>query len=151
MTPHRPLDGAPRSVEDRFRRFLLFVAAGLFIGTPVELALVEHTGDWIQWIPFALCALGLAMVALAFRRPGAGTDRAVRVVMALIAAGAAYGAYAHLAHNLEFELEIRPEAAWTEGAWEALYGASPLLAPGILALGALLAAAATFWRTPDAA
>ena len=41
------------SVEARFRRFLLLVAGGLFLGIPVELWLEEHTGDWVQRIPFA--------------------------------------------------------------------------------------------------
>ena len=144
-TPDRQLDGPPRSVEDRFRRFLLWVAAGLFVGTAVELVLTEHTGDWVQRIPFGLCAVGLAAVAWALRSPGRASYRAVRVAAAGIAAGTAYGVYSHLSHNLAFELEIRPEAAWTEGLAEAFFGASPLLAPGILGLAALLAAAATFW------
>ena len=145
MSPDPQLADRPGAVEDRFRRFLLYVAAGLYVGTPVELVLTEHTGDWVQWIPFGLCALGLAVVVWALRAPGRASYRAVRVASAGIAAGTAYGVYSHLSHNLAFELEIRPGATWTDGIVEALFGASPLLAPGILGLAALLAAAATFW------
>ena len=147
MTPDPPLGGSPRSVEDRFRRFLLWVAAGLFVGTPVELVLADHVGDWVQWIPFGLCAVGLAAVVWALRSPGRASYRAVRVAAAGIAAGTAYGVYSHLSHNLAFELDIRPGATWTEGLAEAFFGASPLLAPGILGLAALLAAGATFWSS----
>ena len=135
-----------RDAEARFRRFLLWVTAGLFLGTPLELWLAEHTGDWQQWIPFVLCAVGLVAVVSALRALGRGTLLALRGAMVGIGAGALYGIYAHLTANVEFELEIRPSAGLGDVMWDALQGASPLLAPGILALAALLGAAATFWH-----
>ena len=133
-------------VEARYRRFLLWVTAGLFLGTPLELWLTEHTGGWQQWIPFALCAVGLLTVASALWAPGRRTLLALRGTMGLIGVGAAYGVYLHLSHNIEFELEIRPSDGLGDVLWDALHGASPLLAPGILGLAALLGAAATFWH-----
>ena len=136
----------PLDTEARFRRFLLWVTAGLFIGTPLELWLAEHTGDWVQWIPFALCAVGLVAVMGVLRAPARRTLLALRGTMLAVGAGAAYGVYSHLTANFEFELEIRPSAQVGDVVWDALQGASPLLAPGILGLAALLGAAATFWH-----
>jgi hypothetical protein len=41
-------------------------------------------------------------------------------------------------------LEMRPSAVWSDVWFEALRGAAPLLAPGILALAAIIAIAATY-------
>ena len=52
--------------------------------------------------------------------------------------------YEHIEHNLAFELEIRPNASASDVWLDALKGASPLLAPGVLGLAASLALAATY-------
>jgi len=132
--------------EGRYRRFLLWVTAGLFLGTPVELLLTEHTNGLEQRIPFLLCLVGLVAVASALRMPGRRTLLTLRGAMIGVGGGALYGIYAHLSHNVEFELEIRPSEGLGDVLWDALQGASPLLAPGILALAALLGVAATFWH-----
>ena len=136
----------PLDAEARYRRFLLWVTAGLFLGTPVELLLTEHTNGLEQRIPFLLCLVGLVAVASALRAPGRKTLLTLRGSMIGIGAGALYGIYAHLSHNVEFELEIRPTEGLGDVVWDALQGASPLLAPGILGLAALLGVAATFWH-----
>ncbi len=55
-----------------------------------------------------------------------------------------WGSIEHFKHNLEFELEIRPNAVWTDVFVETISGASPLLAPGILFLAGVLALAALY-------
>jgi hypothetical protein len=50
----------------------------------------------------------------------------------------------HLFDNFAFEREIRPNAALVDVIINALRGVNPLLAPGILALAAALAIAATY-------
>lgn len=52
----------------------------------------------------------------------------------------------HIEHNLAFELEIRPNATTGDVFFEALSGANPLLAPGILGLAAIVALAATYYH-----
>lgn len=131
-------------VEARLRRYLLAAAAAVFGATLVELALVAHTGDAVQLVPFVLCGLGLGLVVVAWVVPGPKVVRGLRAVMVVVALGGLYGVYEHAAHNLAFELEIRPTAAPADVWWDAVTGASPLLAPGTLALGALLALAATY-------
>ncbi|GAB5534862.1 MAG: hypothetical protein Rubg2KO_11110 [Rubricoccaceae bacterium] len=134
------------NAEARYRRFLLWVTAGLFLGIPVELLLTEHTSGLEQRIPFVLCAIGLVAVASVLRAPGRRTLLALRGAMIGVGTGALYGIYAHLSANVEFELEIRPVDGLGDVMWDALQGASPLLAPGILALAALLGVSATFWH-----
>jgi hypothetical protein len=87
----------------------------------------------------------LAVVAALFR-PNRATLLVLRGVMGLVTLGGLFGVYEHLEHNLAFELEIRPTATVTAVLMEALKGASPLLAPGILALTALIAIAATYYH-----
>lgn len=122
-------------------------AGALCLGTVVELVLVGHTEDFWQWVPFGLCGLGAAALLLALRWPGRTSLRILRGVMALLALGSVLGVYQHVSHNLAFALEIHPNAHWQAVFWEALGGASPLMAPGILALIALLGFAAT-WHHP---
>jgi hypothetical protein len=70
----------------------------------------------------------------------------VRRTHGLLVAGSLFGVYEHIEHNLAFELEIRPGAGLGDVWFEALKGASPLLAPGILVLAAILAIAATYYH-----
>ena len=58
--------------------------------------------------------------------------------------GAGIGMVQHLRGNLGFEREIFPEAPLAELLGSALNGVAPLLAPGGIALGALIAGAATY-------
>jgi hypothetical protein len=130
-------------VLQRLRVFLLAVSAALCAGTVVELWLTEHT-EGTQLVPFVLCGLGLAVVLAALARPQRWALLSVRAVMGLAALGSVFGIYEHVEHNAGFYLEIHPDAALSEVLWGALSGANPLLAPGILALAALLAWAATY-------
>ncbi len=131
-------------IEQTYRRFLLVVAGGLFVGTVIELILAEHYQDAVQWIPFGLSAMGLLLVVWAWLRPQAQSFKALRYGMIVIAAGSLFGVYEHLVHNFGFELEIRPNATASQVLFDALAGANPLLAPGTLFLAALLAYAATY-------
>jgi hypothetical protein len=112
----------------------------------IELWFNEHIESLVQLIPFALCGLGLLMVALALGYPRRATLLALRVSMWVIAAGSLFGLYEHLSGNLAFELEIHPAAPLAEILPAVLGGAAPLLAPGVLALAALLALAATYYH-----
>ena len=133
-------------VEQRLRWFLLSLAGFVFLGTVVELWLEEHTESATQFIPFVLCGLGFLAVVAALINPNRVTLLALRGVMGLVALGGLFGVYEHLEHNLAFELEIRPTATVTAVLLDALKGASPMLAPGILALTALIAIAATYYH-----
>ncbi len=129
-----------------FRTFLLAMAAFLFAGTVVELTFQEHTGEAQQLIPFILCALGIAALAAVLMRPQRKTLLALRGSMLLAILGSALGLFLHLSANLGFAQEIQPNATTAQLISETLHGASPILAPGMLAVAALLALAATYYH-----
>jgi hypothetical protein len=138
---------SPAEVLLRLRRFLLVLAVSLFGGALVELWLVGHTKELIQWLPFALCIVGSLAVLLLLFRPGPGTVKALRICMALIALGSLLGIYLHIEGNMLFAREIQPNSPTTDLVLKGLAGANPLLAPGILAVAAVLAVAATYRYT----
>ncbi len=130
----------------RLRRFLLITSALLFAGTLGELWLINHTEGPVQFIPFVLCGLGLLVLLVVRLRPRRATMLGLRAVMALVMLGSLFGVYLHIESNLAFLREITPNAPTREAVFGALGGANPLLAPGILALAAMLALAATYYH-----
>jgi hypothetical protein len=88
----------------------------------------------------------LLTLLTAHLRPRRPMLLALRVVMALVVLGSLVGVYLHVESNLLFLREITPNATLREAVFGALGGANPLLAPGILALAAVLALAATYYH-----
>src|SRR5687767_5246623 len=101
---------SPAEVLLRLRRFLLALSALLFCGALVELWLVNHTEDLIQWIPFGLSIAGSLTVLLVLFRPGRITVRVLRVSMGLVALGSLFGVYEHVEGNIAFAREIQPNS-----------------------------------------
>lgn len=134
------------AVEQRLRRFLLVVAGLMCVGTAVELWFQEHTETAVQYIPFILCAAGLVVILLVWLRPTRGTIGALRVVMAIVIAGSLFGMMEHFENNLELARELHPTATAVALLVDTLHGASPMMAPGILALTAVIALAATYYH-----
>jgi len=133
-------------IEGRLRLFLLGLAGFLCVGTAVELWLAEHTKELIQLLPFILCGLGSAVIIAVLLHPRRGTIWALRIVMGLVTLGSLFGIFEHIEGNFNFALEIQPNVAMSDALWEAVRGAAPLLAPGILALAALIAIAGTYYH-----
>ncbi len=71
--------------------------------------------------------------------------------MGLIALGSLVGLYEHISNNIAFQLEIQPGSTTAQLIAAGLGGANPLLAPGILAVAAVLALAATYYHPALAA
>jgi hypothetical protein len=134
------------AVEERLRRFLLVIVIFLCLGTLVELLLEEHYKESLQLIPFGLCGTAILTVLAVLIRPQRNTILLLRIVMIIVVLGSLLGIYLHLDSNLQFELEIRPNATAGDVWLDALRGANPLLAPGILALGSMLALLATYFH-----
>ena len=130
----------------RLRQFLLVMSALLFVGTLVELWLTNHSETFVQLIPFALCGLGFVAIFLALLRPRRAVLLGLRVCMGLVVLGSFIGVYLHLEGNLGFHRELHPNASTGDLLMGALGGANPLLAPGVLALTAALAIAATYYH-----
>jgi hypothetical protein len=134
-------------VEAGLRRALLGGAVVIAVGTAAELVLAEHWEAPIQRLPFAVTAALTAAGVWFALRPGRAALWGLRLA-AMVAVGAGgFGVFEHGEHNWEFEAEIRPTATQGELAVEALFGANPLLAPGMISVAGLLALAAA-WRHP---
>ena len=134
------------TIVQRLRNFLFGLAAFMCAGTIVELLLAKHFDEPMQIVPFVLCAAGIVVVFLAWRQPSRGVLQALRGVMALLVLGSLIGVYEHIESNLEVVREVQPNAAASTVLLKTLTGAAPMLAPGILALVALLAIAATYYH-----
>jgi hypothetical protein len=112
----------------------------------VELLLVKHWGDAVQLIPFVLCGIGAIAALIMLLRPRRATVLALRACMILVVCGSVFGIYEHLTNNIAFQHEIKPNAPMADVLVNAIAGANPLLAPGTLAVAAVLALAATYYH-----
>ena len=135
------------SVEQRLRRFLLAVVASIFAGTTFELVLLNHTEELLQWVPFAVSAVGLAAIAAVWFAPRKGTLLTLRWSMILTIVASFVGMYIHFSRNFSFIREINPSFTYIDAIWPAMKGSYPLLAPGILLLAGVLGLAAV-WKHP---
>ncbi len=131
-------------VLQRLRTYLLLLAGGLSAGAIVELWAANHTEEPLQWVPFVLCGLSLVAIVAALLRPQKGVLLVLRGVMILMIAGSLLGIYEHVAGNIAFAQEIRPGTPTGDLLLKGLTGGNPLLAPGTLAVAALIALAATY-------
>jgi hypothetical protein len=128
----------------QLRRFLLALSIMLFAGAIVELWLVGHTQSWLQWIPFVLSGVGSATVFIVLLRTTPAAVRALRLCMGVIVLGTLLGVYEHVSGNIKLEREVNPGANSSRLLWRGVSGGNPLLAPGVLAIAALLAVSATY-------
>jgi hypothetical protein len=118
--------------SDLAGRGILAILVLAMVGTLAELLLLEHYDGWKQWIP--LSVLGLTSLSLGWQalRPSAASRRVLQGLMiALLVAGVA-GVILHIQGNLEFELEMSPDASGWPLWLEVIRGATPALAPGSL-------------------
>lgn len=128
----------PEHVLTKLRQYLLIISAGIFVMTVTELFFLSHWNENIQFLPFALSALGLGTLAFAYFRPTRGVLSGMRWSMFVIAACSLIGFYEHMVNNYSFWLEIKPNATTWDLIKATLEGANPVLAPGILMLGAVI-------------
>lgn len=132
------------STEERLRRLFLAVAAFIFVGTILELLLLEHTEEPLQWVPLVVSGIGLLTVAAVWVWPGEFLIRALRWLMVAVIVSGFIGMYLHFRGNLAFSREINPSFTFTEALWPAIKGSYPLLAPGILLVAGILGLAGTY-------
>ena len=121
------------------------VASATYLGAAVELVISAHWAEWQQWVAFVAVGLGLAVVAWAWRTPSARSLAAVRAVSAAVAVVAVVGVVLHLKGNYGFSAEVSPDDTTWERMIDTFTGGNPAFAPGMVAVGAVLAYAAT-WR-----
>ena len=116
--------------------------AGIFlfgsVGTGAELVLLDHVEDAWQMAPLVLIGVACALLAVVALRPSPGAVRLFQLTMVAFVLSGVAGMALHYQGNVEFELELEPDASGLPLVWESLKGATPALAPGtMMLLGAL--------------
>ena len=125
----------PRSVDRILivvRRGLVLILVLAMVGIFAELLLVEHFEDAWQFVPLVLLVLGLAGLAWHARAPSRASLRTLRSLMTAFLIAGLIGFVLHFRGNLEFELEENPNATRWVLIKEAMMGATPALAPGVM-------------------
>jgi len=131
----------------RIRQFLLIISAGVFVMTVTELFFLSHWTETIQLLPFVLSGWGLIALLFAYFRPSPATIKFLRWSMIVIGLCSLIGIYEHMSNNLGFQMEIQPNSSTWELILATLEGANPVLAPGILMLGAAIGWTAVYQRS----
>jgi hypothetical protein len=126
------------------RRLLLGILLVGTAGMGAELLLIGHVEGAYQRIPVISLAGGLIVLAWLALAPGRAAVRTVQTVMTVFLISGLLGVVLHYQGNQEFELEMYPTMAGTELVRETLTGATPVLAPGSMALLGLVGLAVTF-------
>lgn len=132
----------------RLSRLLLGTYLFGLLGVGAELLLIGHFEDWLQMIPLALITLGVAAGTWYARTGSGGADRAFSLTLALMAASGLVGQVLHYRGNMEFEIERDPAISGWRLFAESITGATPALAPGTMALLAVIGYALKVSRTP---
>lgn len=104
------------------------------VGTTAELLLLEHTGDASQLIPVVLLVAAVVGLGLVSVWPTPAVVLVFHLTMAACIVSGVAGVGLHYTGNAEFEREIQPDAAGLALFREAVAGATPVLAPGTMAL-----------------
>ena len=144
MSATEVLSTSAAEVLKRVRRFLLVLSLLLFAGALVELWLVGHTEEFVQWIAFVLAGAGALSALVVLFHFSRATVRVLRLCMLVIVLGSLFGIYQHVSGNVAFAREVKPNSSTTELVWRGFQGGNPLLAPGVLAVAAVLALSATY-------
>jgi hypothetical protein len=123
-------------VSDRIlavaRRALLVIVVLAMLGVLLELLLLEHFEDVWQLTPLVLLVLGLLVIVWHARARTIWSARTLRAVMTLSVVTGLLGVFLHYRGNVEFELEENPNATRWALFREAMMGATPALAPGVM-------------------
>lgn len=113
-------------------------------GTGTELFLVGHTEELWQWIPLVLLAVSVLVAIWFFVQRDGLSLRAFQVTMGAFVIAGITGLVLHYRGNVEFELEMYASLHGLDLFWEAMRGATPVLAPGTMIELGLLGLAYSF-------
>ncbi len=135
---------AARPRLETLRHGLLALLLFSMVGTMVELFLLEHIEDLQQQIPLYAIAAGALLTLAVWMRPGIVTVRLFQTGMLAFLVVGGIGVWLHYRGNVEFELEMYPTRRGLELFREAMAGATPTLAAGLMAQIGLLGLACTY-------
>ena len=133
----------------RIRWWLLAVLVFELTGTLVELLLLHHFEDVLQWVPLALIVLTLLLVAWHIARPQPTNVRALQATMCGFVLAGFVGIGAHLQGAAEFQWEMDPsQPKWNIFKKALQAQAPPALAPGVMLQMGLLGLIYTYRFSP---
>jgi hypothetical protein len=134
----------PVAALDTLRR----VTLGLFVlgslGAGVELLLLGHIEGFSQQAPLFVIAASLIVVVWHAVTRGARSVRVFQAIMVLFIVTGLIGVGLHYDANAEFERELSPSIQGLALFREAISGATPALAPGLMVQLGLLGLAYTY-------
>ena len=150
------MDAGPPKVDteqvlELLRRWILVVILLGVIGTLIELVLLEHYEEPVQYVPLVLLVAALVVVAWLTMSYGPASLRTMQIVMALYVLAGFAGFVAHFVGSAEYQLELDPDMS-TMDLLEKIFHAKapPLLAPGMMLQLGLLGLAYVYtdrdWR-----
>jgi len=117
----------------RIRWWLLAVLVFELVVTLVELLLLQHFEELLQWVPLVLIVLTLLLVAWHVARPQPATVSALQATMCALVLAGLVGVGAHLQGAAEFQLEMDPsQPRWIVFKKALQAQAPPALAPGVM-------------------
>ena len=131
------------TILKRLRVFLLWFSIFIFAGALVEVSFLNHLREDEQVVPFILLPLGILLSLLMIIKPSSKMAKVVSIGLLAVFIGGIFGMIVHVSGNLEF-LEGGRSATFGEIIKNAIGGMNPLLAPGILSMGAAVALAALY-------
>lgn len=143
MDRARPARG-PSATAAALRRFILALFYFSALVLAVELTLLEHFESITQLLPFFALGAAVLVMTWLWRRPGRASLRTTQLVMAAMSIIGLVGLWLHYQANVEFELEMHPSLEGWALFWDAMHGAMPALAPGVMVHLGLLALAYTY-------
>jgi hypothetical protein len=121
-----------KATADVVRRGLLYVLLIGLVGMEAELLLLKHIDGVWQLVPVVLIAVALLVLAFYAVTRGAGSIRALQLVMALFVASGVVGAIQHFRGNVVYERDSNPSLSGLELYKSAMMGSTPALAPGAM-------------------
>jgi len=132
MDAGRPKVSAEQVLE-LLRRWILGVLVLGLAGTVVELVLLEHYEEPLQYVPLVLIAAAVGVLAWLLVRHDAASLRALQILMALFVLACFVGFVAHFVGSAEYQLELDPDISTWDLLEKVLHAkAPPLLAPGMM-------------------
>ena len=128
---HRRSESDPASTN---RAILIWTLLSGSLGTLLELLLIGHDEMLAQLAPILLLAGAILVVAWVLIAPRLITIRTLQVLMMSFVVSGIVGVALHYKGNETFELEMMPSRAGLSLLSKTLTGATPVLAPGSMAL-----------------
>jgi hypothetical protein len=117
----------------RIRKLLLVLLTAGSAGTALELLLLGHFEEITQIVPLVLLTAAIATASWHLASARASVS-ALRWLMVLFVVSGCVGVALHYRGNVEFEREMYPSLAGMELIGKTLTGATPVFAPGAMAL-----------------